>query len=154
MTKNYFIIITLALILALVMGLQILNKSDESQELPVPAGNESFPPTSDLEPQTNNDGPVAVTIIPKKPAGAGIWEFEMVLETHSVELNEDLTKAAVLIADSKNYEPVDWEGDPPGGHHRKGILRFAPISSQPRSITLKIRQIGGIEERNFTWQLK
>lgn len=154
MTKKYFIIIAFALILAIFVGLQLLNKSDGNQESPLPALSESVAQTLDLETQINNEGPVTVTIIPHKSASAGTLEFEITLETHSVELNEDLVKAVVLIADNKNYEPIAWDGDPPGGHHRKGILRFAPISPQSRSITLKIFQVGGIEERNFTWQLK
>ena len=105
----------------------------------------------DLEPQKNNDGQVTVTVTPLKSASAGILEFEITLNTHSVELNEDLIKAAVLIADDKNYTPTAWDGDPPGGHHREGILRFASISPQPESITLKIRNVGGVAERDFTF---
>lgn len=154
MKRTYFIIIAFILVLAVVVGFQSLNKSDENRELLTPTLIESVSSTSNLEPQTNNEGPVAVTVAPHKSASAGIWEFEITLETHSVELNEDLMKAAVLIADNKNYEPIAWDGDPPGGHHRKGILQFAPTSSQPQSITLKILGVGGVDERNFTWQIK
>ena len=154
MTKNYLIIIALALILILAIGFQVWNKSSENQESPVPALSESVTQTSDLEPQTNNDGPVTITVIPRKFTNAENWEFEMNLETHSVELNEDLIKAAILTADNKGYEPIAWDGDPPGGHHRSGILKFKSISPQPKSIALKILQVGGIEERNFTWQFK
>lgn len=154
MKRTYFIIIAFILVLAVVVGFQSLNKSDENRELLTPTLIESVSSTSNLEPQTNNEGPVAVNVAPHKSASAGIWEFEITLETHSVELNEDLMKAAVLIADNKNYEPIAWDGDPPGGHHRKGILQFAPTSSQPQSITLKILGVGGVDERNFTWQIK
>lgn len=152
MRKDYFIII-FVFIVAVIVGFQILNKSNENQKSQTSA---LFGPvqTLDLEPQSNNDGPVTVIVVPRKSASAGTWEFEITLETHSVELNEDSMKTSVLIADNKNYEPIAWDGDPRGGHHRKGILKFAPISPQPKLITLKILPVGGIEERNFTWQLK
>lgn len=142
MTKSYSIIIAFALILAFVIGFQVLNLFAPVIQAP------------DLEPRISNDGPVTVTVAPSKSISADTLEFEIILETHSVELNEDLMKYAILIADNKNYEPIAWNGDPLGGHHRKGILRFASISPQPKSIVLKILRIGGIEERNFIWQLK
>lgn len=27
----------------------------------------------------------------------------------------------------KQFKPSAWKGDPPGGHHRKGVLQFAPV---------------------------
>lgn len=153
MRKDYFIIIIFVFIVAVIVGVQILNKSNENQKSQTSALFEPVQ-TLGLEPQSNNDGPVTVIVVPRKSASAGTWEFEITLETHSVELNEDLMKTSVLIADNKNYEPLAWDGDPPGGHHRNGILQFAPISPQPESIALKIRSIGGVEERNFIWQLK
>lgn len=141
MKKLFYCVITIAfvLFLATVVGLQVLDRSGSVIQIP------------DLELQTNNDGQATVTVTPLKSASAGTLEFEIILDTHSVELNEDLIKAAVLIADDKNYTPTAWDGAPPGGHHRKGVLRFAPISPSPKSITLKIRNVGGVAERDFTF---
>lgn len=81
------------------------------------------------------------------------WEFDIVMDTHSVELDQDMTKIAVLVDDSgKEYKPIAWEG-PTGGHHREGVLKFNQITPIPKSIELKISNIGDVV-RNFTWELK
>lgn len=155
MKRIYFIIIISAAILAIVVGLQFFDKSGENQNTQTP----TIPGTVDsildeLKSQTNSEGSITISVTPHRSASAGVWEFEITLDTHSVELDDDVNKATVLIADNKNYYPIVWDGDPPGGHHRNGILQFAPISPEPESIALKIRNIGGVEERNFIWQIK
>ena len=108
-----------------------------------------------LEPQTNNEGGVAIVVRPQSiKENAASWNFEISLDTHSVELNEDLVEASVLIdKNGKEYQPVEWEGDSAGGHHRSGVLKFAPISPWPKMIELKIRGVNGIEQRIFRWNL-
>lgn len=80
--------------------------------------------------------------------------FEVVLETHTQDLSDDLTKSSTLIADGKQYMPLNWKGAPPGGHHRKGLLRFKAIDPQPQSMELQIRLTGDPSPRSFKWQLK
>ena len=147
MKKLYFIgVIVLILVLAVIIGLRIFNKSDEKAEPVTQALN--------LELQTNNEGTVIVSVAPKNLSGP-TWDFEIVLNTHSEELDADLVEVSTLIDENgKEYKPVSWEGSPAGGHHREGILRFEPISPRPKSIILKIRQVGGFEERSFAWKLK
>ena len=102
-----------------------------------------------LASQSNNEGAVMVTVTPK--LSEGVWEFEIKMDTHSVELSEDMVESSVLIVNGGEYKPVIWEGDLPGGHHREGILKFGPTSPRPESIILRIRQIGGIDEQDFVW---
>lgn len=105
-----------------------------------------------LETQTNDDGPVAITVVPIDIRNNSAWRFEITLDTHSGELNQNLIEAVVLIDINGNeYKPNAWIGDPPGGHHRKGVLEFEPIFPSPKIILLKIRGIGGVQERNFAW---
>lgn len=152
MKRVYFIIIISAVILVIVVGLQFFNKSDENQNTQTSTISETVDSNPDeLKPQTNNEGSVTIFVTPHKSASTGVWEFEITLDTHSVELSEDLTKTAVLVANNESYYPIAWNGDPPGGHHREGILQFVPISPPPQSIALKINNVGGIEERNFIW---
>jgi len=66
-------------------------------------------------------------------------DFEVTLETHTQNLGDDLTKSALLIAEGTKLIPLDWKGAAPGGHHRKGLLRFKAIIPQPGSIELQIR---------------
>ena len=51
-----------------------------------------------------------------------------------------------------NILPID--GDPPGGHHRKGVLRFAPIAPVPDAVELRLQRPGESAPRSFTWTLK
>lgn len=116
-----------------------------------PAQSPQLPATSvrALETQTNDEGPVTVTITPRISSEIA---FEIILDTHSGELNADLTQVATLTDENgKTYKPARWEGDPPGGHHRTGILSFDPIAPIPKTLRLVVQQIGGIAEREFLW---
>ena len=101
-------------------------------------------------PQTSSEGAVEIIVRPVNLA-ANTWNFEVTLDTHSVELKDDLTKASTLVVDGKEYKPASWEGDPAGGHHRTGILKFNALSSQPKSFILKINEVGSVPERAFSW---
>lgn len=87
------------------------------------------------------------------PASAA-WSFEIALDTHSVELSDDLVRTVTLRAGGKSLLPKTWEGDPPGGHHRRGILRFDPIRPAPEALELRIQRPGEKAPRVFGWRLK
>ncbi len=108
-----------------------------------------------LRSQISREGQVTVKVTPLTlSAGADAWRFEIEFDTHSVPLTHDLSAIAVLTdAGGIEYPPDAWEGDPPGGHHRKGVLAFKPIRPMPESVTLKIRKVGSAAERTFTWRL-
>lgn len=109
-----------------------------------------------LATQTSREGGVTVKVMPKnlKP-GASSWDFEITLETHTQPLNQDLTRMALLVdAQGKSQGPLAWEGDPPGGHHRHGLLRFRPLTGKPAAVELRILGVGGVEVRMFRWQLE
>lgn len=105
-----------------------------------------------LPTQSSSAAGVTVKATPRALAG-GAWEFETVFDTHSQELNDDLVKTASLRADGKSLAPTDWQGDPPGGHHRKGVLKFNPVGS-PQTLELTIVRAGEPKPRLFRWQLK
>ena len=111
--------------------------------------------SSGLTPQTSRDGNVNVTVTPRSLApGASSWDFEVVLETHTQPLDQDLTKVVALIdAQGRPHAPLAWEGSPPGGHHRRGLLRFQPLAGNPATVQLRLQGIGGVD-RAFSWQLK
>jgi len=105
-----------------------------------------------LTSQVSKEAAVTVKVTPLDlSAQATVWRFEVVLDTHVVALDHDMT-AVVALADGagREYRPLAWEGDKPGGHHRKGVLTFAPIRPAPASVVLKIRRIG-VPERAFSW---
>lgn len=118
----------------------------------IAAGNAA---ESGYAPQISNERGVKVTVTPPNISGeAETWDFQLALETHTQDLSDDLAKSAVLIADGKQYLAVGWEGAPPGGHHRKGLLRFKAIAARPQLMELQIRLAGDPSPRSFKWLLK
>lgn len=106
-----------------------------------------------LSPRTSSESMVTITVTPH-PEGAGKWEFDVALDTHSGALNDDLEKTAVLItADGKRFTPTAWRGDGPGGHHRKGVLSFESTEVSPSAVELRIQRPGEREVRSFRWSL-
>jgi len=108
-----------------------------------------------LAARENNEGQVTVKVTPENLAdGEAPWRFAVQLNTHVSPLTQDLEAVSVLSDGQGHQEPpLSWQGDPPGGHHRRGTLIFKPIRPQPDSVTLKIRQVGSVPERAFTWEL-
>lgn len=108
-----------------------------------------------LAPRTSNEREVKVTVTPENPSKeARTWDFEVTMETHTGTLSDDLAKSSTLFADGKQHTPLGWEGAPPGGHHRKGLLRFELIRPQPQSVELQMRLTGEAAPRSFKWSLK
>jgi hypothetical protein len=87
-------------------------------------------------------------------ADALTWEFGVVLDTHSQELSDDLTKSAVLRTDDgRELVPTAWKGAAAGGHHREGTLEFAAPTPRPRSVELRIQRPGEPQPRSFRWSI-
>ena len=109
-----------------------------------------------LERVTSNAGGVMVAVQPVDLSpGAKSWDFDVSLNTHVHPLEQDLTKVSVLVdASGARHSPTAWKGDPPGGHHRKGVLQFAPVSGGPAFVELRIQGVGGPNVRTFRWQLR
>jgi hypothetical protein len=106
-----------------------------------------------LQSRTSDADGVSVSVqpLPFTP-NATVWEFEVAMNTHTKPLDADLSRAAVLVDENgRRYSPLAWKGDPPGGHHRKGVLQFAAPSEKPKTIELQIDAIGA--KRSFKWQL-
>ncbi len=84
-----------------------------------------------------------------------VWEFNVVMDTHTKPLSDNLAQAAVLVDEAgRRLVPVAWQGDPPGGHHRKGVLQFSQPAEMPKSIKLQINGVGGAASRTFRWAIE
>jgi hypothetical protein len=108
-----------------------------------------------LPTRENNEGQVRTSVTPQNLSKtADAWRFEVRFNTHVTPITQDMVAVASL-SDGKapGEKPTAWEGDPPGGHHRKGVLVFKPMNPMPATITLHIRQVGGVADRIFTWNL-
>jgi hypothetical protein len=107
-----------------------------------------------LAPVTTDAAAVTVKVTPRVSA-AGSWEFDVVFDTHSQELKDDLLKTAVLIApDGTEVSPLEWKGAAPGGHHRAGTLRFKALVPAPATLVLRITRSGEPKPRIFQWKLQ
>jgi len=143
-SKRFLFILLMGL--SLIGGL-FISRSFGKAEGVLPSKSEA-----NLETLSNDDGGVIVVVTPK--LAPDFWSFEIVLDTHSVELDSDL-KSVSFLADENGVEhqAVVWEGDPPGGHHRKGVLKFESLFPIPAAFTLKIKNVGSAPERSFAWRL-
>src|SRR3989344_2074671 len=70
------------------------------------------------ESKIDEQASVTVTVTPSDLSlESNEWKFDVVLSTHTVELDQDMTEVAILTGDSgKEYSPARWEGAPAGGH--------------------------------------
>lgn len=117
---------------------------------------EELSAASALQPRTNDTAGVRVVVIPRAlTPGATTWEFDVTLDTHTKPLNDDLVAVSALVDErGRSTKPSSWQGDAPGGHHRKGILKFSPPAELPKSIELQINGIGGVATRTFRWEIE
>ena len=109
-----------------------------------------------LAQQSNQASGVSISAKPDDlSANASAWSFQIALNTHSGSLDDNLAQSATLVdAAGKAHAALGWEGDPAGGHHRKGVLRFKPISPLPEAVELRILLSGENAPRLFRWKLK
>jgi hypothetical protein len=102
--------------------------------------------------KSNRQNRVRVDVRPVQLVAGKAAKFEVRINTHSVSLNQDLV-AVCTIKDNqgREYQPMNWQGSPPGGHHRQGVLEFPTLDGNPTSITFVIRDIAEVPERTFRW---
>ncbi len=124
-----------------------------------PSGIQAQSLWPDGEVQLDDQGAVEVAVTPLNlNAPNGSLNFNVGLNTHSVDLSMDLASLATLEADNGlGVQAVSWEA-PRGGHHVSGVLSF-PSTSDGTSLlegashlTLRIHDVD-TPERTFTWSL-
>ncbi|MBE0625792.1 MAG: hypothetical protein IH606_13375 [Burkholderiales bacterium] len=111
---------------------------------------------AELEQQSSQANSVGISVKPVDvSATAKTWQFQATLTTHSGALDDDLARTATLVdAEGKQQAALGWDGDPPGGHHRKGVLKFKALSPRPDALEMRILRIGETAARTFRWKLK
>ena len=109
-----------------------------------------------LETRKSADAGVTVAVTPQDLSSeATDWHFKVVLDAHSADLSDDLRKSSILVdSGGATHKPIAWDGAPPGGHHREGVLRFKAISPLPDWIELRINRPRESQFRSFHWGLK
>ena len=112
--------------------------------------------SSTFPPRSNDGGGVRVVVTPRPhAANAETWDFDVALDTHTKPLTDDLAAATSLVDDQGRATPAkSWNGDPPGGHHRKGVLQFSAPAHNPATFEVLVKGVGGVDVRIFRWDLK
>ncbi len=103
---------------------------------------------------TSSNG-VRVDVLPVQLSSDKPAKFEIRMNTHSVNLGYDLVSASVLKDDQgREYRASAWNGSPPGGHHRSGVLEFPAIVNGSKSVSLYLKDIANVQERIFEWKIE
>ncbi len=113
-------------------------------------------PSSDstFQPQTVEGGSVSVAVQPIDLQAGAPADFEIAMNTHSVDLSADMLQVVTLRDNTgQEYAPTKWDGPVGGGHHRSGKLEFPALAANVKSITLLVKNIAGIPERTFNWEV-
>jgi hypothetical protein len=120
-----------------------------------------YPPTPVQDALTRDDdqGSVIVSVTPLNlEQKAETLDFDVALETHSVDLSMDLAVLSTLTTDNgKSVTPLIWDA-PMGGHHVSGTLSFPALSEGTsildgaKTLTLTMKDVAATE-RIFIWEL-
>ena len=109
--------------------------------------------------RTDQQGAVVVEVTPLNLDQPGqTLDFQVSLNTHSVDLSMDLATLATLATDTGlQVEAISWDG-PRGGHHVSGTLSFPatadgkPLLEGTSQLTLTISSVD-TEARILTWSI-
>jgi len=104
--------------------------------------------------RTHSGGGVTVKATYLNPHSPGDVRFQVTLDTHSVDLDEYDLKDLSLLRDEtgKTYQStrVDNKGS---GHRGQITVIFPKVSPETRWLELVIKDIAGVKERSFRWDL-
>jgi hypothetical protein len=116
---------------------------------------ESFGATVPNTTRTDSGGGVTVKVTPLDSKTRGDLRFQVVLDTHSVDLDGyDLKSLTILRDGAANiYHPKDVESKG-SGHHRQATVTFAKPKDSVKRIELVIKGVAGVHERVFQWDLE
>lgn len=107
-----------------------------------------------LEPIVNEQNGVSFQITPTDFSDGRSVAFEIQIDTHQGSLDFDLIGVSILeTSDGRRFTALSWEGSPPSGHHRSGILTF-PSVGETGFLKLIIRNVYEVPERIFVWDLQ
>ncbi len=123
------------------------------QPTPAQLAKPAIPP-GDLT-RSNEGGSVTIKVKPLNlGSGGATLEFDVVMDTHSVELNFDLKQLAVLKTDTGvEIKPSAYQVG--SGHHVESKLSFPSDKiGGAKMLTLILKNVSGVAERTFTWNLQ
>jgi hypothetical protein len=104
----------------------------------------------------DGQGPVAVTVtLIEAAATSSPVKVKVSLDTHSVALDGIKFEDVVALGgpDGAAIAPTAVEQAKGAGHHREAVLTFPSLPAGARDVRIAVRNVGGVEERSFTWEL-
>jgi len=132
------------------------SKAAESAGQAVPSNGMAW-----MDGQSRKDAQGAVTVVVTgKPMNSDseTLDFEVIMDTHSVNLDMDLAPLSTLTKDSGlSVNGLVWDTSE-SGHHVSGVLSFpatadgVSLLEEATEFTLTIRNVDATE-RVFTWQV-
>ena len=153
----WFVVPALVMAGLVVVGSLVESSNAGVPEVVQPSGDAAYFSTETLT-DTQGAVEVAVSQINLNAPGETL-DFYISMNTHSVNLDMDLTQNAFLITDpGLTISPIRWDA-PAGGHHISGTLSFSTtlgdkaVLEDTTQITLSIRNVD-VPERIFTWILQ
>ncbi|MBC7876349.1 MAG: hypothetical protein H7Y59_04185 [Anaerolineales bacterium] len=150
-------LLTLSLVLAACSATSTAAQDDPQSDS---VSTESSSPSNDSAMRTDEQGAIIFEITPlNMNAPTDTLEFDVVMDTHSIDLSMDLATLSTLTTDTGvSVEATLWDA-PLGGHHVEGKLIF-PATKDGKSIlegatklTLTILNVDA-PTRIFEWELK
>jgi hypothetical protein len=116
---------------------------------------ESFGAVASHTTRTVSGGGVTVTVTYLDPKTSNDLRFQVVLDTHSVNLDGYDLKAITVLRDDtgKSYLPTEVENKG-SGHHREVTVIFPKVSSEANRLEIVIKDIAGMKERTFNWDVQ
>jgi hypothetical protein len=105
--------------------------------------------------RTNSGGGVTAMVTYLNPGGTEDTRFEISLDTHSGDLDSYDLKALSSLRDDagKVYQPTKVENKG-SGHHRQLVLVFPKPAPGNKRLELVIKDIAGVKDRSFVWDLQ
>ncbi len=151
------LLLTLTLILT---ACSTVSAADRTPPQPDPVSGASDSSSNDSAMFSSQQGAVTVEVTPLNlDSATDTLDFNVVMDTHSVEMNMDLATLATLTTDTGiSVDATLWDA-PRGGHHVEGKLIFSatkdgkPILDGATKLTLTIINVD-VPTRIFEWNLK
>ena len=141
--------------LALAVSFLLLFAWTSRSSAPTPA-SPTQPPAAAAAYETKEStaGNVTVSVTPRILTSANRPQFDVTFETHSVELDFDVGSLTALTDETgTSFGTAAWDGSPPGGHHREGVLTFSRTLPTTKTVALTFTNVAGISARTFTWEV-
>lgn len=127
---------------------------EPAEPVPDTQGDGPAAPVFENEAQVSDAGRVVIEVTPLKLDGTDgeTLQFQVAMNTHSVDLSFDLAQLALLRTDQGDeVAGLAWDA-PRGGHHVSGILSFPAVDlAEVQWFEIVLRDVAGVPERVLRW---